>query len=79
MCNCKKQVINNLGIPSYARLAEQIYNEVKDLSYDEITQDQFDEMYRIYFMVYPKSNGTPDKTELVGLMKKIKNYIKHKK
>ena len=76
-CNCgkgKSKPINNLNVPSYVDLAIDIFNEIKDISYENITEDQFNEMYRIYNMIYPNSKGIPDKKELPEIIQKITQY-----
>lgn len=75
-CNCKRknQVINNLSVPSYVNMAIAIWNEVKDTPFNEITDDQFAEMYRVYSIIYPNSKGIPSKEEIVPIINKITQY-----
>jgi len=76
-CNCgkrKNQVINNLGVPAYVELATHIWNEVNGKPFDLITDDQFNEMYRVYNIIYPNSKGQPVREELVEIIYKITQY-----
>lgn len=68
MCNCKKQVINNLDMPDYIRLAKDIWSRLGSTPFEEITEDQWAELYSIYNMLYPKSTGQPGKEELLGII-----------
>jgi hypothetical protein len=75
-CNCKRknQVINNLGVPSYVSMAIEIWQEIKDTPFEDITDDQFNEMYRIYKIIYPNSNGLPGRDDIVNVIHKITQY-----
>lgn len=80
MCNCKNQVINNLSVPSYVKLAVDIWNEVKDIPFEDITDLQFEDMYSIYRMIYPNSKKTPERKDIVSIIFSITQYqIKTKK
>ena len=81
-CNCKRknQVINNLSVPTYVELAINIWEEIKETPYEQITEDQFFEMYRVYNIIYPNSKGQPDRKELVNIIYAITQYkVKTKK
>lgn len=68
MCQCKKQVINNLDVPHYVRLAKDVWNRLGSIPFEEITEDQWGELYSIYNQIYPNSKGQPSKEELLGII-----------
>jgi fructosamine-3-kinase len=76
-CNCgkrKNQVINNLRVPAYVDIAIQLWNEIKDIPFEDITEDMFNEMYRVYGIIYPNSRGLPERTEIVKIIHNITQY-----
>jgi len=76
MSCCKgNKTINNLQNPSYVKMAEVMWNEVKDTPVDELTTDQIIEMRNIYKMVYPNSKGQPSDDQLPTLMNHISQYM----
>lgn len=79
-CNCKNKVVNNLNVPSYVQMAIDIWEQIKDVPFEEIADHEFNEMYRIYNIIYPNSKGQPDKTEIPKIIFQITQYkVKTKK
>lgn len=68
MCNCKKKVINNLDIPHYVRLAKELWGRLGAIPFEQLTEDNWVELYMIYNQIYPNSNGQPSKEELLQII-----------
>lgn len=77
-CNCrgKKQVINNLSIPSYVQLGIDAWNLVKDKKFEDIGEEDWALLYSAYWKIYPNSKGQPAKQELLEIMEKVQSYKK---
>jgi len=74
-CNCgKKKVINNLNVPHYVNLAVEIWNSVSKLQFNDITDDQWFDMYQVYNQIFPNSNGQPNKEELLKVIQNATQY-----
>jgi hypothetical protein len=74
-CNCgKKKVINNLNVPHYVNLAVEIWNSVSNLQFNDITDDQWFDMYQVYNQIFPNSNGQPNKEELLQIIQNATQY-----
>lgn len=76
MCNCKRknQVVNNLSVPSYVEIAINVWNDIKDTRFEDITEEQFQEMYNVYNMIYPNSKGQPSRSEIIPIINRITQY-----
>lgn len=79
-CNkCGKKTLNNLDVPAYINMAVMIWEEVKNLKEEEITDDMWNEMYGVYNILFPRSNGQPGKSELLVIIHKATEYnVKYK-
>jgi len=77
-CNCrgKKQVINNLQVPSYVQLGIDAWNLVKDKRFEDIQDEDWVELYSAYWKIYPNSKGQPSKDELLKIMEQVQSYKK---
>lgn len=75
-CNCKgkKQVINNLHIPSYVQLAKDYLESIKDIPVEQLDDHQLGEGYHIYNSIFPNSNGQPSKEELIKIITNAASY-----
>jgi len=73
-CNCKGKTINNLGIPSYIRMAKEVWDKVSSLQFEDITDELWMELYMTYNQLYPNSKGQPDKQELLTIINKATQY-----
>lgn len=75
-CNCKgrKQVINNLHIPSYVQLAKDFMSTISNTPVESLEDHQWSEMYHIYNNIFPNSNGQPSREELITIITNAANY-----
>jgi hypothetical protein len=75
-CNCKgkKNVINNLDNPSYVQVASDIWAQIQNTPFEEITDQLWEEMYMVYGMIFPNSTGLPVKEELVQIIQNATQY-----
>ena len=80
-CNCKgkKNVINHLDNPSYVQLALDIWAQIQNLPFEDITDQLWEEMYMVYGMIYPNSKGQPVKEELVQIIQTATQYKSKRK
>jgi len=79
-CNCKgkKQVINNLHIPSYIQLAKDFLTSVSGIPVDSLEDHHWSEGYHIYNQIFPNSKGQPSKEELIKIINNASEYKKRK-
>ena len=76
-CNCgKKKVVNNLGIPSYIQLAIDVWEKVKNIPPDSITEDLWDELLFVYDKIYPNASRQPERTDLLRTIETATKYKK---
>lgn len=78
-CNCgkrKNQVINNLNIPSYVQLGIDAWDKVKDKKFEELQDEDWVELYSVYWKIYPNSKGQPSRQELLEIIQKVQSYKK---
>ena len=75
-CNCRKknQVINNLKIPSFVQMGIDAWNEVREKKFEEIQDEDWVQLYSVYWKIYPNSKGQPNKEELLSIMEKVQSY-----
>lgn len=75
-CNCKgkKQVINNLHIPSYVQLARDFMASIYNTPVESLQDHHWTEAYHIYNSIFPNSNGQPSKEELIQIINNAANY-----
>lgn len=76
-CNCgkrKNQVINNLKIPSYVQMGIDAWNRVKDTKFEDINDEDWVELYSVYWKLYPNSKGQPSKDELLKILEQVQSY-----
>lgn len=70
-CNCKKKIINNLDVPSYIKLAKEVWSSIENKNFNDITEIEWMELYSVYNQIYPNSKGSPSKNELLEIIQKI--------
>jgi len=75
-CNCKKkkQVINNLNIPSYVQLARDFMASIYNTPVESLEDHKLAEAYHIYNSIFPNSKGQPSKAELITIINNAANY-----
>jgi hypothetical protein len=75
-CNCgkKKQVINNLNIPSYVQMAKDFMTSIGNTSVEQLEEHQWAEAYHIYNSIFPNSKGQPERSELLTIINNAANY-----
>lgn len=75
-CNCKgkKQVINNLNIPSYVNMAKQYMESIQNIPVEQLDDQQWSEGYHIYSLIFPNSKGLPERPELLTIINNAANY-----
>jgi len=78
MCNCKKkkQVLNNLNIPSYVQMAKDYMSSIYNIPVEQLEDHQWAEAYHIYQNIFPNSKGLPSKEELLKIIDNAANYKK---
>ena len=75
-CNCKpkKQIINNLNIPSYVQLAKDYLASIGNTPVEQLDDQQWAEGYHIYNQIFPNSKGQPERPELLTIIHNAANY-----
>jgi hypothetical protein len=79
-CNCKgkKQVINNLNIPSYVQMAKDFMTSIGNTPVGQLEDHQWSEGYHIYNSIFPNSKGLPEKSELITIINNAAQYKSRK-
>ena len=71
MCNCKKNVANNLSNRVIISEARDAFNMITNKGQDNLTESDWLYLYEVYSKAYPRSNGQPSRTELIQIIEKI--------
>lgn len=79
-CNCKSgktKILNNLKNQEVLEMVkETLSQEVGDKTIEEIDNLSWTSLYGVWNLVYPNSNGTPNKEQVILDLKNSLQFLK---